>query len=67
MYSTIKWVVLGVMCAFISIILYITIDSQWAEKNNVGIPITIGFFLTAVATILCCFQAIDPKSPVAKE
>jgi hypothetical protein len=67
MFSKIKWVVLGLMFAVIAVILYLTIDSQWAEKNNVGIPITIGFFLSAVATILCCFQAIDPKSPIAKE
>ena len=59
MITNIKWIVLCVMFALISIWLYSTIDSEWSQQNNASIWITICFFLTAVATILCGFSAID--------
>ena len=59
MTSTIKWVVLCVMFAIVSVWLYTTIDSKWAEENHASIWLTICFFLTAVATILCGFSAVE--------
>jgi len=59
MASTIKWILLSVIFALASLWLYMAIDSEWSQRNNASIWITICFFLAAVATILCGFNAID--------
>ena len=66
MATTIKWIVLCIVFAIAALWLYITIDSPWSQRNNASIWITICFFLAAVATILCGFNAID-KDSVEKE
>jgi hypothetical protein len=66
MSSSIKWILLGVVFALISIWLYSTIDSAWSQKNNASIWLTICFFLSAVATILCGFSAIEKNDSVAR-
>ena len=57
--ASIRWIVLGVIFAAAAIVLYTTIDSKWAERANSGIWMTILFFVAAVATILCGFNAVD--------
>ena len=61
MTRTIKWAVLCVAFAIVSILLYTTIDSEWAADNNLGILMTIAFFATATVTILCGFNAVESK------
>jgi hypothetical protein len=59
MTTTIKWVVLCIMFGVVAGWLYTVIDSSWAQENNASIWVTILFFLSAVATILCGFNAVD--------
>jgi amino acid transporter len=66
MTSSIKWIVYCIVFAAVSIFLYTTIDSNWSQKNNASIWLTICFFLSAVATILCGFNAIDKEDSVAR-
>ena len=56
---TVKWVVLAVMFALITMMLYRFIDSSWSEEHNASILLTIAFFGSAMGTILCAFSAID--------
>jgi hypothetical protein len=56
-----KWIFLGIACAILSILLYKTIDSDWATKTNMGILMTIAFFASATCAILCGFNAIELK------
>jgi hypothetical protein len=66
MTSIIKWVVLCLIFAIAAIWLYTVIDSPWSQQNNASIWVTILFFLAAVATILCGFNAIDrDDTPIA--
>jgi hypothetical protein len=66
MTSIIKWVVFCVVFAIVAIWLYTVIDSPWSQQNNASIWVTILFFLAAVATILCGFNAIDrDDNPIA--
>ena len=67
MASSIKWIVLGLLSAVLSVILYKTIDSQWAAERGIGVWITIAFFLTATGTILCGFNLVDARNQPAKE
>ncbi|MGZ3839470.1 MAG: hypothetical protein ACXVMS_00520 [Flavisolibacter sp.] len=66
MTTTIKWVVLCIMFAIVAIYLYTVIDSVWSQQNNASIWITILFFLAAVATILCGFNAIDKEDSMMR-
>jgi hypothetical protein len=66
MITIIKWIALCVVFAIIAIQLYIAIDSTWAEKNNASMLVTIGFFMAAVATILCGIKAIESKDSVTR-
>ena len=59
MVHTVKWVVLAVMFALITMLLYRFIDSSWSEEHNASIVVTIAFFGSAMATILSAFSAID--------
>lgn len=59
MTTTIKWVTLCIMFGVIAGWLYTVIDSSWAQENHASIWITILFFIAAVATILCGFNAVD--------
>ena len=61
-----KWILLAIVFGVVSIYLYTTIDSKWAERTNAGIWMTISFFMAAVATILCGFNAVDSQNPIAK-
>ncbi|HEU0113020.1 MAG TPA: hypothetical protein VFQ73_19245 [Flavisolibacter sp.] len=63
--ANIKWVILAIMFAAISILLYTTIDSKWSQENNASIWLTILFFLSAVATILCGFNVVDRGDTLA--
>jgi hypothetical protein len=62
-----KWVLLAIVFGVVAIYLYTAIDSKWAERTNAGIWMTISFFMAAVVTILCGFNAIDSHSPIAKQ
>lgn len=66
MTTSIKWVVLCIMFAIVAIYLYTVIDSVWSQQNNASIWITILFFLAAVATILCGFNAIDKEDSMMR-
>ena len=59
MAGSIKWIVLGVLCAVITFFLYRFIDSDWSQDHGASIWITIGFFLAAMGTIMSAFSAID--------
>ncbi len=67
MTTTIKWIVLSIMFAAVAIMLYIGIDSSWAAKQGTSILLTIGFFLSATACILCVFKAIDSHGHLTGE
>jgi hypothetical protein len=66
MTTTIKWVVFCIMFAIVAIWLYTIIDSAWSQQNNASIWITILFFLSAVATILCGFNAVDKEDSMLR-
>jgi hypothetical protein len=67
MTTTIKWIVLSIMFAVVSIMLYISIDSSWSAEQNASVLLTIGFFLAATACILCGFKAIDSHGHLSGE
>jgi hypothetical protein len=67
MTSSIKWIVLCLMFAVISVWLYTAIDSNWSQENHASIWLTICFFLSAVATILCGFSAIENNDELARK
>jgi hypothetical protein len=67
MATTIKWTVLSIMFAVVSIMLYISIDSTWSTEQNASVILTIGFFLAATACILCAFKAIDSHGHLSGE
>ncbi|MGN6399550.1 MAG: hypothetical protein ACTHMD_03790 [Flavisolibacter sp.] len=66
MTTTIKWVVLCIMFAIVATWLYTVIDSAWSQQNNASIWVTILFFLAAVATILCGFNAVDKEDSMLR-
>lgn len=59
MTSSIKWIVLGITFGIVAGWLYSIIDSKWSQETHASIWVTILFFLAAVATILCGFNAVD--------
>lgn len=59
MVSSFKWIVLCVVFAAIALTMYITIDSNWSEDNDASIAVTIGFFLSALAAIMCGLKAAE--------
>ena len=65
--TKVLWIVLGLVCAILSVVLYKTIDSDWASENNVGILITLAFFATATTTIVCCFNLIESQDQSLKQ
>jgi hypothetical protein len=67
MTTTIKWVLLSIMFAVVSIMLYIAIDSTWSAEHGTGVLTTIGFFLAATACILCAFKAVDSSGHLTGE
>jgi hypothetical protein len=56
-----------VMFAAISVWLYTAIDSNWSQENHASIWLTICFFLSAVATILCGFSAIERNDELIRK
>ena len=66
MTSTVKWVALGFVFAILSIFLYMNIDSDWTNRNNASIWVTIVFFASATVTILCGFNAIESKDQTSE-
>jgi hypothetical protein len=62
-----KWIFLAIVFGVVAILLYTTIDSKWAERTNSGIWMTISFFLAAVATILCGFNAVDAETKISEQ
>jgi len=67
MTSSIKWIALGLMFAVIAVWLYTVIDSNWSQENHASIWLTICFFLSAVATILCAFSAIENNDALSRK
>jgi hypothetical protein len=67
MNTTIKWSVLGVLLAVVAIVLYTFIDSAWARENNASIVLTIAFFATTSAAIVCGFNAADSSNTIHHE
>ena len=57
MVSTKVWIALCLVATVVSIFLYKAIDSTWARESNVTILITIAFFISAAAAVLCAFNA----------
>jgi hypothetical protein len=54
------------MFAIVATWLYTVIDSAWSQQNNASIWVTILFFLAAVATILCGFNAVDKEDSMLR-
>ncbi|MDQ3550547.1 MAG: hypothetical protein M3413_03395 [Bacteroidota bacterium] len=67
MNKILKWGLLGVVLAVISIFLYVAIDSEWTRANNASFFVTVAFFLTASFAILCGMNAADTTPSVNKE
>ncbi len=67
MNKILKWGLLGVVLAVISIFLYVAIDSEWTRANNASFFVTVAFFLTASFAILCGMNAADTTPSVIKE
>lgn len=61
MLTTKMWIALCVVAAAASVLLYKTIDSDWARANNMTIVVTIAFFLAASMAVLCGFNAATMK------
>ncbi len=67
MNKILKWGLLGVVLAVLSIFLYVAIDSEWTRANNASFFVTVAFFLTASLAILCGMNAADTTPSVNKE